>query len=164
MTQDELKQLLHYDPETGIFTWICRRRGVIPGQVSGSIFRSGYRIIRIAGKGYRAHRLAVLYMTGEWPADEVDHKRGNSDDNRWEKIREATHKENLRNTKIRTDNTSGVKGVFFDKRYRKPWIAEIWVDGKKQYLGQFATLEEAAKVREDASRHLFGEFHREREP
>ncbi len=79
VTQAELKALLHYDPASGVFTWVAGQRS---GCVAGAMWK-GYISVRIAGRNYQVHRLAWLYMTGEWPADEIDHKNTVRDDNRW---------------------------------------------------------------------------------
>src|SRR5690349_15052213 len=89
LTQQYLKEILHYDPETGVFIWYTSRGHCKAGNVAGSL-NLGYILIGICNFKYQAHRLAWLYMTGEWPTFEIDHKNGVSSDNRWENLREAT--------------------------------------------------------------------------
>lgn len=126
ITQDRLKELLHYDPVTGIFT---RNKNL-----AGFKNDRGYIIIKVDGYPYKAHRLAHLYMTGEWPIDEVDHINGVTDDNRWCNLREAKHCENSRNRKLNKNNKSGYKGVHWLKKQQK-WRAVITFEQRKIHLG-----------------------------
>ena len=156
LTQARLKELLHYDPLTGKFTNIARRRGTKLGAEVGSLNKvSGYLIICIDYKHFYAQRVAWLYMTGEWPEDEVDHENRVPDDNRWENLRPATSSQQKMNTGMRKDNTSGVRGV---RRKRSRWVANIGVNKTNIYLGLFDTLEAAAEARRAAELRYFGEF------
>jgi len=128
MNQAILKEMLSYDPETGVFTWLQGTSRSPTGSVAGGVSEQGYRRIRIFGKKYRAHRLAWLYMTGEWPTV-VDHKNGIRDDNRWVNLRKASVTDNTRNTGITPRNTSGVKGVSWHKR-TSGWEAGVRVSGR----------------------------------
>jgi len=157
LTAARLRELLAYNPETGIFTWLvsCGRRGA--GTVTGSALHDrGYLRIGIKGRRYFAHRLAFLYMTGEWPPAQIDHINGRRDDNRWTNLRAATQSENFANSGPRSRNRLGLRGVSFrmDKgRYQ----AQI-CHNKQIHLGYYATPEEAAAVYHDAARRLFGKF------
>ena len=111
LTQLKLRELFNYDPVTGIF--VNRR---LAHRATGSITLEGYRTIHVDGERFRAARLAVLYMTGEWPKEHVDHINGFRLDDRWENLREATRSENMRNTKLRSNNTSGTRGVSWNMR------------------------------------------------
>jgi hypothetical protein len=146
ITAERLRQLLHYDPDTGVLTWLINRRGynggVRIGDVAGWISTKGYRKIRIDGREYRAARLAWLYMAGEWPKAEIDHIDGDRADDRFCNLREATASQNLANAPMRADNTSGFKGVSWCKRAGK-WRAHIKINGKSRTLGRFATPERA---------------------
>ena len=159
LTQDELKRILHYDPETGAFTWLIRKNSygakMQPGAPAGSVNAYGYLVIGIEGRRYFANRLVWLYMTGEWPEDEVDHENRVPDDNRWENLRPATSSQQKMNTGMRKDNTSGVRGV---RRKRSRWVANIGVNKTNIYLGLFDTLEAAAEARRAAELRYFGEF------
>lgn len=141
LTAERLRELLHYDPLTGVFTWL-KRRGfkAVVGSVAGTEER-GYIRIYLNGRNYRAHRLAVLYMTGEWPSHQVDHKYGIRHDNRWDELRRATNAENGQNQRrARSDNKCCLLGVYArgDK-----WRAQIRLGGKKRYLGLYKTPEQA---------------------
>lgn len=91
LTQEVLKSLLYYDPETGIFVWLVTRQRSPAGKEAGGYDEKGYRRICVNGTKVRAHRLAWLYMTGEWPEDQLDHINGLKDDNRFVNLREATN-------------------------------------------------------------------------
>lgn len=158
LTADRLREVLTYDPETGVFRWKVRTSiRVTVGEVAGYL-RDGYRFITIDGRKYRAHRLAWLYMYGVWPA-ELDHVNGDRADNRISNLREATRTQNNANTPIRKNNTSGVKGVCWDKRKRK-WMAQIRVRGVQRFLGYYETTEEAGEAYAAAAARYFGEFAR----
>jgi hypothetical protein len=99
---------------------------------------------------------------GEWPRGNVDHINGIPHDNRISNLRLATQTQNMQNTKLRSDNTSGVKGVYWVKRRRK-WSAFISYGGKVRNLGSYATKEEAISVRRAAAERHFGQFVRRKE-
>lgn len=165
LTQSQLKEFVTYDPDTGIFIWKHRletdhyvkiwntRRA---GTIAGGCFR--YRYIKIGLRTYLAHRLAWLYMTGEWPKNHIDHIDGDKTNNSFKNLREATFAENMRNRPIRQNNTSGHKGVYQTKN--GSWYAQIRIPGtdKALWLGIHATKEEASKVRREAEIKYFGTF------
>ena len=161
LTQRELKKVLKYDPETGIFTWrkencspLCRFK---EGFVAGGLDKYGYIVIRINNKGYRSHRLAFLYMNGELPEDSVDHINGVKNDNRWANLRECTYSENNQNQRNpKNSNTSGYLGVYWHKRDRK-WRASIRHLGKNLHIGNFDDPLDAHKAYLDKKRQ-FHEF------
>jgi hypothetical protein len=98
LTQQRLHELLHYDPSTGAFTWrVAPNRRIIAGSVAGVTETNGYRRIRIDGRQYGAHRLAWLYMHGEFPPNDIDHINRTRDDNRSTNLRAVTRKENMTN-------------------------------------------------------------------
>lgn len=158
LTAERLRELLHYDPKTGAFTWIVARPKCRVGEVAGGLTEKGYRKIRIDGRKYLAHRLAWLYMTGEWPADEIDHERSERDDNRWVKLRPADRLTNQRNQKRFRTNTSGVTGV---APAGKKWSAYIGggSDRKQIQLGTFAEFDDAVQARKTAEVALWGGGH-----
>lgn len=156
ITQQELKQLIHYDPETGDFTWKVNRGKAAPGKLAGHIcFKNTkqYRIIGVNGRIDRAHRLAWLYMTGSWPTDEIDHINGDGTDNRWVNLRQVDRQENCRNMRIHNHNTSGVAGVSW-RHQRSSWRAYIMIDNKQKNLGHFTDFFEAVCARKSAENRL----------
>ncbi len=134
LTGDRLRQLLIYDPASGLFE--C-----VDGTLSS------------------AHRLAWLYMTGAWPTGQIDHINGDPRDNRWLNLRQVNQSQNNANSKLSSRNTTGHKGVTFHKKAKK-WMAQISYRGKPMYLGLYDTMEEAAEARRAKATHLFGEFAR----
>lgn len=153
ITQAELKKLLHYDPETGIFTRRIRRSNRPAGVVVGSWDMMGYLTIWCLGKSHKSHRLAWLYMTGSWPERHIDHINGVPHDNRWCNLRQAEVCENMWNARIASTNTSGIKGVCWD-RLRQKWKARFRVNGRVCNVGRFETREEAADaVRKAREKH-----------
>lgn len=158
INQEELKELLHYDPLTGVFIRLRKvaNRDTI-GEVVGHVSAKGYVIIKIHQKAYKAHRLAILYMTGEFPIALVDHLNGVKHDNAWFNLREATALQNNYNKTISAHNKTGYVGVCHHKdRYR----ADIRVGGKNVYLGLFATAEAASEAYETVAVQLHEGFHR----
>lgn len=152
LTAEDLRKHLSYDPVTGIFTWIIPTSNRVKvGEVAGNISH-GYIEISVLGYRSRAHRLAWLYMTGKMPSEEIDHKDRNRSNNAFLNLRAATHKQNLENLpQRRKDNTTGFRGVFFHKKNRR-WLAAINHQGKNIHIGCYATVEDAAKAREDAEK------------
>lgn len=144
LTQDYLKKILHYDPDTGEFTWTDRKKNINRPE-AGSSDSKGYEIIMINQKNYRAHRLAWLYMYGVMPKNQIDHINHVPYDNRVSNLREVTNQENQRNRRY-SGNSSGVIGVCFDKA-RSKWKPHIKVDGTLINLGRFDKLEDAVKAR-----------------
>jgi len=151
LTQEELKTQLHYDPDTGVFTWLGSKRGRKCYQEAGSVSgENSYRGVMIAGKQYLAHRLAFLYMEGAFPPEHVDHINHLRWDNRWCNLRMVTPAINHRNASRGCNNTSGYTGVSFDKA-RNRYKAIVHLNGRNKYLGRFRTLAEAVMAREAAS-------------
>ncbi len=154
LDQQTLMLQVHYDPDTGEFTWnIGGRKRTAYGR-AGSLDGKGYWRITVDGVDYRAHRLAWLYMTGRWPTHEIDHKNRNRADNRWQNLREATSGEQRQNQLLRKDATSGFRGVTYLSRKNK-WLARIALDGKRKHLGVYDTEESAVGARLSAERELF---------
>lgn len=162
LTADYVREILHYDSKTGIFTWkvMLSRRGM-PGAVAGR-FNTKNRIkIGINNREYMAHRLAWLYMTGSWPKYEIDHWDENQSNNRWKNLRHATPSENHRNRGPQRNNKTGQKGVCYYKA-RNYFIAFIKHKGKQHILGYFKTLEEAVEARLKGERKYHGHWAKSR--
>ena len=159
ITHEELKEILHYNPDTGNFIWKRRASHRIKvGDIAGHERKSnGYIVIGIKGILYRAHRLAWLFMESKWPEGQIDHINSITNDNRWCNLREATPSQNKQNEGIRKDNISGYRGVSYYKRIKK-WRARITANGKERWLGYYDNIEDAIKARKKAELKYFGEF------
>ena len=142
ITQSELKNILHYDQDTGVFTWAIQKSLTIKvGDVAGSLSGNGYNQIFINRKSYKAHRLAWLYVYGEFPNKFIDHINGIRNDNRIINLRNVTKSENSQNQKTaRTNNKSGFLGVSWEKKSHK-WRASIRYNNKTTYIGLYETKE-----------------------
>lgn len=164
LTADRLREVVHYCPETGVFTWLIARRGNPKGSFAGTIHRpkrslASYVLMGIDGRCYRAHRLAFLYMTGAWPVHHADHKNLDGTDNRWSNLRDATPSQNQANRAVLSHSRSGIKGVSFHKRDGL-YHAEIRFKGSRFSLGYFKDPSVARLVYARAARKLHGEFAR----
>lgn len=151
LTQARLKELVHYDPVTGVFTRIV---GQWAGRRTGSPNVDGYLQVFIDGYNYYAHRLAFLWMEGRWPGGDVDHIDQNKSNNKWVNLREVSRSQNMHNTTVTRSNVSGVKGVSWHTAASK-WRARITVDGDDIHLGLFNTIEEAVSARRVAATRVF---------
>lgn len=161
LTQDRLRDLLSYDPESGEFRWRKSFKGSVrAGDRAGCLDKhSGYWVIKVDRKTYGAHRLAWLYVHGQWPGG-IDHRGRVRSDNRLSQLRAATSSENNRNRSVSSRSQSGLKGAAADDQSvrRKKWRARIRVNGKNVCLGRYATAEEAHAAYEAAAKKYFGEF------
>ena len=168
-SQALVRQLLHYDPESGIFTRRPRPRDMFPDDRAfnhwnatyrerppGSLNWFGYLMIYLPGSTYRAHRLAWLYVHGEPVPDVIDHADGNPLNNRISNLRAATFAGNRANSILSSRNTTGFKGLKATKQGR--FRAILCSRKKKQHLGTYDTAEEAAAVYRTAAAALYGEF------
>ena len=156
LTQSRLKELLHYDPYTGCFTWRVRKNQCSEiGSVAGTQV-CGYVSITLDRKKYQAHRLAWLYIYGELPANDVDHINRTRADNRITNLRLATRSENMQNQAHRKTNTSGHIGVVWYERYKK-WQAQIRLNCRCIYLGRFTEIADAIAARKagELKYHLY---------
>lgn len=146
LTQKQLKELLHYDPDTGIFTWAISRRGFKKGKVAGNINSIGYRRIYINKKSYLAHRLAWLYMEGYFPEYCIDHINRIRNDNRFINLRHVSIQCNIINSKISKTNTSGITGICWRKLHNI-WLVRINANNKRMYLGSYENFDDAVRAR-----------------
>jgi len=157
LDQKTIKEMLNYNPETGMFTWIVVPNNTIKiGMIAGKLMPNGYIHIGLNKRMYYAHRLAFLWMTGSFPKETVDHINRKKSDNRWENLRPASTSENMIN-RISTRNTSGCKGVYWHKNAQK-WHARGTKNKTSKSLGLFASLEEASKRFKDWQKENFGDF------
>ncbi len=162
LTVERLREVINYDPETGIFTWRIQKGRIRPGTVScyaGGRRRSPHIQIQIDKKPYTGSRLAWLYMTGSWPVAQIDHINFNTLDNRWCNLREATHSQNTGHRRLLRNNTSGYTGVWRKGGKSKKWTAEIRHNGQRINFGLFNNKEDAATVRDRVAQQLRGEFY-----
>lgn len=163
LTLERLKQVLDYQPHTGLFIWVVspdrpkRWNTKHAGKVAGGLNNWGHRAIRIDGRKYLAHRLAWLYVHGEWPQQEVDHVNCDKDDNRISNLREASRFENALNRPVQKNNALGLKGTSFDRRKGK-FQAQIGAFGRHKWLDYFETKEAAAEAYRRASEEMHGSF------
>ena len=155
-TADRVRQVLDYDPETGLFTWKVRKGRIRAGSLAGSL-RHGRHVIKIDDNQYQASRLAYLWMKGEWPPCVVDHRDMDKRNNSWSNLRLATHSQNQCNIRARSDNAVGLKGVTHKGR---TFQARISVDGKLRHIGTLGQAEDAHSAYVAAAKRHFGEFAR----
>ena len=169
INDDIIKKLLTYFPDTGLFiwnkrdkewfqngnglgnawkTWNTRYANKVAGTV-GLFNKKPYIVIRVLGVSHLAHRLAWLYMTGKFPDEFIDHENGQGRDNRWNNLRQVTHIENCKNSRLGLSNTSGAVGVHWCNRDKR-WIAKICVKKKHIGLGYFTDIEDAIAARKAA--------------
>jgi hypothetical protein len=149
LTQKRLKEVLHYDPETGDFIWrVSLNRSTHVGDIAGYI-NHGYIEIGIDCRRHYAHRLAFLYMEGYFPEHTVDHIDRYPDNNKWENLRHVTQSCNARNTGLFRHNKSGITGVYWSKEDHR-WVSQICIKNKTKRLGQYKNKTDAAQARWEA--------------
>ena len=165
LTLDEIKNLLDYDEETGIFTWNYREGGTrgdklfnkrFAGNIAGGCSvkaDDGYLRIKIKGRVIKAHRLAVAFRDGEFPDGYVDHINGDIQDNRIINLRVVDKTGNGRNQKRYKNNKSGYSGVFWSETKQK-WGAQIGSSETREHLGYYDTKDEAVLVRVKREKEL----------
>jgi len=165
LTQELLKELLHYNPETGVFTWKARAEKHFKTYKSFKVWnarfpakKAGYyevkgdykrELVSILGKRIKSHRLAWLYVYGAYPENQIDHINGIPTDNRIVNLRDVTNQENCKNVGISKNNTSGGIGISWHKASKK-WSAYIKHNYKKIHLGLFLEFDDAVKARKEA--------------
>jgi len=155
LTHKRLLELLHYDPETGIFTWKIDRRGRFGkiGDIAGSDGPQGYKQLKIEGRQYRAHRTAWFYMTGKWPEQEIDHINRIKYDNRFCNLRDVSPYENQMNKdQDKLHKSTGIQGVIKNKDW---FIATVRINKMTCYLGRYPKIEYAIDAIEYAKKKIF---------
>ena len=153
ITQKQLKEILHYDSESGVFTWKIKastRSDV--GDIAGTIDNKGYRRIGINNRYYRAHRLAWFYVYGVWPKNQIDHKNRIRDDNGIDNLRDVNNSENSLN-RTGSINKFGVVGLSWCDKSKK-FYSRITINGKTKYLGYFCNMFDAICARKSAELRL----------
>lgn len=159
INQEYLKSILNYDKESGIFLWNITKGRACVGIVAGGLTKDGYIRISIAGKKYLAHRLAWIYINRIIDKEYIDHINGIKNDNRIVNLRESTNKENQINRNIQVNNTSGFRGVCYNKQ-NDTYVASTTRNGIKIYLGSFCTAELASIKYESYSKLNDGIFYK----
>lgn len=169
LSQPEARRLLDYEPATGIFLWRKRERGLPgwspgwngknAGRAAGARMALGYILISILDSKFLAHRVAWLYVHGEWPPEQIDHIDMVRDNNAIANLRLATNSQNTMNRGPQSNNACGIKGVRLHKASGL-WNARIAVNGKVHSLGYFKTAEEAGAAHQGALHALHGDFSR----
>lgn len=137
LTQEIVRKYLHYNPDTGMFTWLLPRSGHQVGRVNYPRSHNSYVHVKMFNQSYLAHRVAWFYMTGKWPRNEIDHINLIRHDNSWKNLREATSAQNSANVpETRKNRSSGLKNVVWRKSDSK-WIARLQVSRKRHTVGFF---------------------------
>ncbi|HDC4389194.1 TPA: HNH endonuclease [Enterobacter cloacae] len=158
LTQERLKELFQYNSYTGVFTRIKSTSSrAIKGDIAGTTNSHGYLRFCVDGVVYLSHRLAWLYVYGEFPEGIMDHINGDRKDNRIANLRVVSLRQNALNRKIQSTNTSGIKGVSWCRNSKK-WKASIMYEGKHINVGSFSDKQEAAEAIKKARAEIHGEF------
>jgi len=145
--------LLDYNLETGDFVWIKQNSPVAQvGALAGSVNKlKGYRFIGVNKKKYLAHRLAWLYVYGEWPENQIDHINHIKTDNRISNLRDVTNEINQKNSYLNENSSSGINGVCWNKRKGR-WSVRVSIEKKRKFVGYYETIFDAAAAYIKASR------------
>ena len=160
LSQARLRELLHYDPDTGVFTWrVNVGSRAAAGGHPNCRDKNGYVLIRVDKRLYKAHRLAWLYVYGAWPAHGLDHINHIPSDNGIANLRDITHSQNMQNRGATKSSKSGIKGVYWSD-YKHKWVAQIRLNYAHYRLGAYATKEAAAAAYKQAALklHTHGAF------
>ncbi len=158
LTAQKLREILHYDPDTGVWTWLVAlssTRGI--GSIAGTVSVHGYRIITYRGEKYRSGKLAWLYMTGEWPTQEIDHDDRDKLNDRWGNLFDRSRSQNALNRDLQSNNFSGTRGIHFDT-VRGKWNVQVKKDNVTHYIGRYDDYDEAVAARDEAASRLHGSF------
>lgn len=145
ITQKELKEIVEYNEDTGIFTWKVDKGRAKKGDIAGSPHNNGYKQIRINKKLHLEHRLAWIYVYGKPPKNDIDHINGVRTDNSIKNLRECTRHQNLCNRTVKVKSKSGIKNVCWHKQ-NQTWMVKIQVKGKHIHIGCFKDIELAELV------------------
>ncbi len=155
LTASRARELLDYNPETGVFTWKVKASSrAMPGDLAGSLTKQGYWRVHVDGCAYKAHRLAWLHVHGEWPSQHIDHINGDKLDNRIANLRDVSLSVNQENRRAAEKGAaSKLLGVCWASA-RQTWQAQICVRGRRMFLGYFKTEHEAHSAYLAAKREL----------
>ena len=153
LTQARLKELLHYDKETGVFTRKTKVGKYELGSISGATHNKGYIQITVDDKNYLAHRLAWMYVFGKFPKKQIDHINRVKTDNSIKNLRDVDASTNQHNIGVRSHNSSGITGVVWNSR-RQKWVAQIIYRNKRYYIGTFKDVALAKIARENKEKEF----------
>jgi hypothetical protein len=160
VTQNRLKELLYYHPESGDFVWLEKpSQSVKAGTQAGCLRSDGYVVVTVEGERFAAHRLAIFYVTGDWPAEEVDHEDTVKHHNWWANLRPASHSQNPANRGAYSNRNTKIKNVRWYPNYAK-YVVDVGYLGRRHHVGYFGTVEEAIAARDAKTAELHGEFAR----
>lgn len=157
LTVAYVRERFAYCPETGVLTWKTTPYPSKLGKPVGSLGSHGYLVVNLLGSPQLLHRIAWAIVHGEFPRDRLDHINRVRTDNRVSNLRACTHAQNLANSGLRRDNTSGRKGIFWDAK-KKLWRAAITIEGKQRWLGRRKDPDKAAALYADAALKHYGAF------
>lgn len=157
VTHEQLISPVYYEEISGLFFRSSSKGGVSVGSLAGGLHANGYLMMNIAKRKVLAHRMTWLWCYGWLPECEIDHINGNKLDNRISNLRLASRCENQMNVPITSANTSGIKGVCYNKSAGK-WQAQIQANNKRFYLGLFSSKDDAALAYLSAEKKLHGDF------
>lgn len=153
VTKRRALEVFDYTPSTGSLQWKVTLNSRAPaGSEAGCLRKDGYKQVRLDGEAILVHRLIHLMQTGRMP-EEVDHRNRKRCDNRWKNLRPASSSANNHNKGSYSTNTSGCKGVSWDKSIGK-WIARVWIEKKLIYLGSFLDKDKAVRARQRANKQF----------
>ena len=155
ISHQKLKELITYNPETGMVSWkVSPSRNIKLGERAGYFCKSKkktYRSITILGERRREHCWAWFYITGSLPINEIDHINGDGTDNRWCNLRHVTSSENRHNQRMLCNNKSGINGVFWSNS-KKSWVVTFVIEGKQRTIMQTKDFFEACCTRKSLDR------------
>lgn len=154
-TQEELKSIFEYNPESGVVKWKDGVSNMVKGSVAGCINKSGYKIVTIKGKSFRLQRMIWIFMFGYIPSGYfIDHINGNKTDNRLQNLRLATNSQNQQNRPAPKNSSSGYRGVTYHKAVNK-WMARICHKGQRKTIGFYDSPEDAYEAYKAEAKNLF---------
>lgn len=154
LTPERVKDLLEYNPDTGVLFWRVNRSTVKAGMRAGWLNKTtGYILVHIDGRAYQAHRIIWTIVYGRWPQEQIDHINRDRADNRLANLRGASIAENAQNKSLYKNNASGYSGIGWHKQTQK-WHVRLYISGKTKSLGLFKTLEDAISTREIAKTRI----------
>lgn len=155
ITAERLRELLHYEPETGVFTRRVKTGRCRAGEVATGTLNHGYILMSVDRTFRAAHRLAWLWMTGEWPTLDIDHIDGNRTNNAWRNLRHVDRSTNLENQRTAKSHnkSTGLLGAYHSPTAGR-FVSRIQVRGKNINLGSFGTAQEAHEAYLSAKRQL----------